>query len=172
MLLTPAEARVFLSVDEALELAFPGCQVERTTVYLDAAQKARVEELAGEPVASAIVYPYVATCDGEAGGTAYFDVHRVRTLPETVMIVVSPDATVSRVEVLSFDEPTDYLPRDAWYAQFQGRKLDDRLALKRGIQPTTGATLTAQATTAAARRVLALHKVLSSAGQGKEGGGE
>lgn len=166
----PAAARVYLTVDEALELAFPGCSVERKTVFLTDEQVAGVGELAGQAVESALVHPYVARCGGGAGGTAYFDTHRVRTLPETVMVVVSPMGEVARIEVLSFQEPPDYLPRDAWYAQFDGRGLDPELELKRGIRPVTGATLTARATTSAVRRVLAVDRVLRGSGA-LEGGG-
>jgi len=155
-----AEARVLLTVSEALELAFPGAEVERGTVFLTAAEAARVAEVAGSPLASAIVHPYVARREGELVGTAYFDSHVVRTLPETVMVVVDAGGAVVRVEVLSFDEPPDYLPREAWYRQFEGRGLDAELELRRAIRPVTGATLTARATTDAARRALALHAVL------------
>ncbi len=103
---------------------------------------------------------YVAHRDGSLVGTAYFDVHRVRTLEETLLVVVQPDGTVGRVEVVSFDEPLDYLPRDGWYRQFDGRPLDDDLDLDRAIRSVSGATLTAVATTAATRRVLALHRIL------------
>lgn len=158
----PAAGRVYLSVDEALELAFQGCAVERKTVFLTDEQLAAARELAREDVESALVHPYVARCDGKAAGTAYFDTHRVRTLPETVMVVVSPAGEVVRIEVLSFLEPPDYIPRDAWYEQFEGRELSPDLDLKRAIRPVTGATLTARATTSAVRRVLAVHRVLQS----------
>lgn len=160
----PASARVFLTVDEALELAFPGCRVERTTVYLTEEQLARARKLADGEVKSALVHPYVARCEGGEGGVAYFDSHRVRTLPETLMVVVGPEDEVARVEVLAFKEPPDYIPRDAWYDQFTGRELSPELELKRGIRGVTGATLTARATTDAVRRVLAVHRVVRSAG--------
>jgi hypothetical protein len=160
-----ARARVLLTVDEALELAFPGCRVERTTVYLTEEQLARARELAGGEVESALVRPYVARCvRGAPGGVAYFDTHRVRTLPETLMVVVGADGEVDRIEVLAFREPPDYLPREAWYEQFAGRGLDPELELKRGIRGVTGATLTARATTGAVRRVLALDRVIRDAG--------
>ena len=54
----------------------------------------------------------------------------------------------------------DYLPREGWYRQFDGRHLDDELHLDRSIRSVSGATLTATATTAAARRILALHHVI------------
>lgn len=155
-----AEARVLLTQEEALASAFPGCTVERTTVYLTTAESARAAALAEDEPPGGVVFVYRATCGGAFAGTAYFDHHRVRTLAETVMVVVTPDAKVSRVEVLAFDEPIEYMPREAWYDQFEGRALDDELRLKAAIRPVTGATLTARATTAAARRVLALHRVL------------
>lgn len=160
----PASARVLLTVDEALELAFPGCRVERTTVYLTEAQLARARQLAGGEVESALVHPYVARCGEGEGGVAYFDSHRVRTLPETLMVVVGPEGEVARIEVLAFKEPPDYLPREAWYDQFTGRELGPELELKQGIRAVTGATLTARATTDAVRRVLAVHQVVHAAG--------
>lgn len=161
----PAAGKVYLTVDEALALAFPDASVERRTVYLTDAQKRRAEELAGGPLESGLAFPYVATREGQTLGTAYFDTHRVRTLRETLMVVVSPAGTIARIEVLAFGEPPDYLPRGSWYAQFLGRPLDDELRIQRGIQAVTGATLTARATTEAARRVLALHAVLGGGGE-------
>jgi hypothetical protein len=156
-----AGARVLSTVDEALARAFPGAAIERRTVYLTPGQAARVEALAGSPPSSAIVHPYAARRDGELVGTAYFDTHVVRTLAETVMVVVRPDGAAGRVEVIAFDEPPDYLPRDAWYRQFDGRPLDGELDLRGAIRPVSGATLTAVATTGATRRALALHRVLA-----------
>jgi hypothetical protein len=156
-----ARARVLVTVEEALALAFPGAEVERRTVFLTEAQRARAAELAGQPPASSVVHPYVATRDGAVVGTAYFDTHVVRTLAETVMVTVDRDGRVGRVEVLSFDEPPDYLPREPWYRQFDGRALDAELELRRSIRPVSGATLTARATTDAVRRALALHRALA-----------
>ena len=104
--------------------------------------------------------PYVATRDGKVVGTAYFDAHKVRTKRQTLMIVVGLDHRIERIELLAFAEPEDYVPRGNWYGQFIGKRLDDELSMKRGIRGVTGATLTARATTAAARRVLALHEVV------------
>ncbi len=157
-----ASSKVFLTVDEALRLAFPGAGMTRRTAYLTAEQVRRAKELSGEEVPSALVTYYEAKRNGQPAGIAYFDTHRVRTLPETLMVVVDPQGKVARVEVISFREPEDYLPRGAWYEQFLGRKLDRDLQVKRNVHPVTGATLTVRATTSAVRRVLALHQVISA----------
>lgn len=160
-----AHAKVFLTVGEALRLAFAGCETARRTAYLTSEQVRRARDLSGEEVPSALVTYYTATKAGQPAGTAYFDTHRVRTQPETLMIVVDPAGRVARVEVISFREPEEYLPRGAWYGQFHGRKLDRDLQVKRSLRPVTGATLTVRATTSAVRRVLALHQVLAGGGK-------
>jgi hypothetical protein len=161
----PVSAKVFLTVDEALRLVFRDCSVERQTVFLTSAQQARVQQLTGGEIKSGLVNPYRATRDGKEVGTAYFDSHVVRTLPETLMVVIDPQGRVARVEVLAFAEPEDYLPPGRWYGQFAGQGLSDDLALGHHIRGVTGASLTARATTEAVRRVLALHQVLHGMGK-------
>src|SRR4051812_853763 len=153
-----APAKGFLTQEEALRLAFPGAKVQARNAFLTDEQRRTAKTLSGEEeLPSALVRYYVAEKDDRAVGEAYFDTHVVRTMSETVMVVVAPDGRIARVEVLSFSEPEEYLPRAKWYEQFQGRPLDDELSLKRSIHPVSGATLTARATTDAARRVLALY---------------
>ncbi len=152
--------KVYLTVEEALELAFPDCAIERRTVYLTEEQRKVVEALAGFALDDAVVHPYVATRGKELAGTAWFDAHRVRTKNAVLMFAVAPDRKVARVELLAFAEPVEYVPRASWYAQFVGRKLDPELDLERGIRGVAGATLTARTATKAARRVLALHEVV------------
>jgi len=156
-------SKVFLTQDEALKLAFPGCAVERRTAFLDEVDRKRSAELAGKgvDVDQRVVYFYEGRRDGKLVGTAYFDAHRVRTLDEVLMFVIDDRAHVQRLEMLSFGEPEEYIPRGKWYAQFVGKGLSDDLRLKGDIKGVTGATLTATATTSAARRTLALHTVLA-----------
>lgn len=150
--------------EEALREAFPQADaIERRTAYLTEAQLARARASAGRGVeiASEIVTHYVAVEGGIPVGVAYFDAHRVRTLPEVLMIVVGTDHRIHRVQVLRFSEPPEYRPPDRWLARFVGRILDEDLSERRGIDGITGATLTTRAVTSAARRVLALHAVIA-----------
>ena len=162
---TPAAAQGRLTQDEALRLAFPGAEVERRTAYLSPEQVERVRTLAGPGTAAppAVVTYYVGRKDGALVGTAWFDAHRVRTLSEVLMVVVSPEGAVRRVEVLRFDEPPDYRPPDGWLALLGGRRLPGP-SVRAGVPPLTGATLTAEAVTAATRRALALQVVIGGEG--------
>ena len=162
--------KVFLTQEEALELAFPKAEVKRSTEYLTEEELGRAAKLAGKgvKVERRVVYVYEARQAGKLVGTAYFDAHKVRTMQEVLMFTVDTAGRIGRVEILSFAEPLDYIPRGNWYAQFKGRVLDDDLRLKKDIKGVTGATLTARATTAAARRTLALHTVLTERAEQQE----
>jgi Na+-translocating ferredoxin:NAD+ oxidoreductase RnfG subunit len=152
--------------EEALARAFPAARVERRTAYLDEAQlvAARRDAGAGVDVTQSVVTHYVARDRHDRVlGVAYFDSHRVRTLGEVVMVVVSPDGRTRSIEVLKFAEPPEYRAPDAWLQQFAGKPLTPALTLKRDIVNMTGATLTAEAVTRAVRRVLALHRVIDPA---------
>ncbi|HJS46439.1 MAG TPA: FMN-binding protein [Gemmatimonadales bacterium] len=161
----PAAAQSRLTQEEALRLAFPGAVVERQTAFLTAAQVEAVRGRAGPGAAPppAVVTWYRARKDGAEAGSAWFDAHRVRTHSEVLMVVVGPDRTVRRVELLRFDEPPDYRPPAGWLALFGGRALAD---LGRGsVPPLTGATLTADAVGRAVRRSLALEAVVRGGGE-------
>ena len=159
----PAAAKVYLTQEEALELAFPKpARIERQTAFLSPPQLERARELAGSGVRieSALVIYYIGRRAQTELGAAYFDSHLVRTLPETIMVVIDPGGRIERIELLSFSEPEEYRPRPAWIDQFDRRALAPELSLKGAIHGLTGATLSARAITEAARRILALHQVV------------
>lgn len=152
---TPARARVLLSQKDALSLAFPGGAPQRRVAFLTDAQAAAAEGLARAKLESKVWTYYVS------GSTwAYFESHLVRTMNETIMVVVGADAKVRFVEILSFAEPEDYLAGKKWLKQFDGKPLGGELAPRRGLRNIAGATLTAEAVAAGVRRVLAVHKAI------------
>jgi hypothetical protein len=151
-----AHARVFMTQEQALATAFPaGTKVVREKFFLTPQQLAAARKESGIDFDDQLIVRYSGN-----GAYAYFDTHRVRTLPETVMIVVKADGSIDRVDILSFDEPTDYFPKRRWIDQLLHRKLNDELALNRAIRPISGASLSGRAIVNASRKVLALHHVL------------
>lgn len=163
----PASAQVLLTQDEALRLSFPEpAMIERRTAFLERSQIDRVSELAGSKPAGTLVTYYVGRSADGPLGVAYFDVHRVRTLPELLMIVVTPGGRVERIEILRFSEPREYMAPDGWLDRFTERRLEDDLGNKSAVVGMTGATLTSRAVTDAVRRALALHEILDPLGAG------
>ena len=155
-----ASAAVFHSKESALRLAFPDADsVTVRDLFLSDEEAGQVERAARSPVESRLVSVYVGHRDSRVTGYAFFDTHRVRTLPETFLLVLGPAGRVRGTHLLAFHEPPEYQPPARWLERFAGRVLDDDLALGRDVDGITGSTLTAHALTAAVRRLLAVHRV-------------
>jgi hypothetical protein len=155
------QARLLLSQKEALGLAFPeGAVVSKKTVFLSKEDLAAVQKTARAPVDSRLWTYYVAESSGRAVGYAYLDRVVVRTMPATVMASISPQGSIRFLEVLSFNEPEDYLPLKRWLQLFEGQDEPDRVRVGDAIKNVSGATLTSHSLADAARRLLGLHLFL------------
>jgi hypothetical protein len=162
LLLAPGAVRaeVFHSRESALRLAFAGADsVEQRDVFLSEDQVERAAHAARSTIPSRLLTVYVGWRGGEITGYALIETHRVRTLPETLMMVLDAGGRVDGVHVLAFHEPPEYGAPPAWLRQFDGRELNDRLSPRGDIAGITGATITTQSVTAAVRRTLALFEV-------------
>ncbi len=151
------EARVLVSQKDALALAFGGAAAERRTAFLTNEQALAVEKAAQSKLDSRMWTFYVS-----GSTTAYFESHLVRTMNETIMIVVGADGRPRFVEILSFAEPPDYMASKPWLAQFAGKPLNEDLAPRRALRNIAGATLTSEAVAHSVRRALAVHQVLNT----------
>lgn len=152
-----AQGKVYLPKAEALQRAFPEAdEIETANLYLTEAEMAGVTKASGAPVDSALYSFYVGKKEGRAIGYASIEAATVRTLPETVMVVMNLDGTVRFVEILAFFEPQEYLPAKRWLDQFRGEELSSSLRVGGKIQGLTGATLSAQAITRQVRKSSAM----------------
>ena len=155
------EAKVFYAKQEALEIAFPEAnEVQTKSFFLTDDQVEQVQTLAQAPLDAKVVAFYIGRKGATVLGYAFIETHIVRTLPETFLIVVSPDGTLQRLLTLAFYEPLEYQPTDRWIAQFDAKPLSPELQLQRDIHGISGSTLTARAVTRGVRKVLALFQIL------------
>ena len=156
-----ADAKVFYSQSEALELAFPGAEeVASETFVLDEDQVERIESLAKCDLDSKLVKIYTGKRGGKVLGYALIDIHNVRTLPEAFMVVLNPEGEIRSLRVLAFHEPLEYKPTDRWYKQFDNRSIGAPLRVGGDIHGVVGATLSTRATTRGVRRAFAYYQVL------------
>jgi hypothetical protein len=156
-----AEAKVLHSKEGAFQLAFPEAEsVEPLHLFLEDAQEEEIERRCGAKVPSRLVTVYVAKRQGQPYALGVIETHRVRTLSETLLVVLDLSGRIAAVHLLAFHEPDEYQPPRAWLRQFERRRLSRDLVVGRDIAGIAGASLTAQAVTEAIRRILALFEVV------------
>lgn len=163
--LRSGEAVVLYAKNEALKLIFPEADsIEPKAIFLTAKQAARIEELARSSLESQLLTVHVGRRGDETLGYAFLDIHVVRTQPEAMFVVLTPQGEIDSVLIVAFHEPLEYMPSDRWQAQFGGKTLTPDLQVKRAIAPISGATLSAHAMTDAVRRALAVYQVVLQEG--------
>lgn len=156
----PGIGRIFYSKNEAMHLAFgDDAEVEMQPLFLTEQQIADLEKSARVKFDSALFTFYVGRRNGEITGYAAIESHTVRTKPETLLILLSPDGELENIEVLAFHEPPEYQPGAAWLAQFYHRALAD-MDFNSGIHGITGATLSAQSALTSVRKVMAVYQLV------------
>ena len=124
------------------------------------AQRARIEQLAASQLEGDLLTIYEGYSGQRLVGYALLDTHLVRTLPETMLVVIDASGTVAATYLMAFHEPLEYRPNDRWLRLLDDRRLSDDLRVGRAIVGITGATLSARAVVASVRRALAVYEVL------------
>ncbi len=148
--------------EKTLSEVFPDAKIEVKNIILSEEKKARAEKLSGLKIETRLVSIYIARKDNNVVGYAIIDTHTVRTMPETVLYVITPEGKIDIIEVLAFREPLEYLPDERWLDIFKGKSLEkDKIRVRRDIPNVTGATLTSRAIADNARKVLAIWEVVA-----------
>ena len=156
-----SSAKVFISKDEALKLAFPQADtIEKKSFFLKSGQIDAIEKLSRSKVNSKLFLFYVGKKDGEALGYAAIDTHTVRTKTQTIIVVINPDGSLNYTEILAFFEPLEYKPAQRWVDLFKGKKIGEGIKIGYDIPNISGATLTSSETANAVKKVLAVFEVL------------
>ncbi len=102
---------------------------------------------------------YVGKKGGKILGYAAIENHTVRTKPETLLVLLSPQGLVKVIHTLAFHEPPEYQPPQRWYQQLYKRELD-QLSFRADIQGITGATLSTRSAINITRKVMAIYQIL------------
>lgn len=155
-----ARGEVFHSRESALAVGFAGADsISTRTITLSSAQADEAARLAGAKLPSRLIQVYEAWQNGSVAARGIIDTHKVRSLPETLLIVIDVQQRVRAVHLLAFHEPVQYRAPEKWFSQFEQRALDPELAVRRGVSGIAGATMTSNAVTAAVRRALATLRI-------------
>jgi len=154
-------ARVFISKDEALRLAFPDSDtIEKQSLFLSKNEVESIEKLGRSKLDSRLFLFYVGKKNGEAIGYAAIDTHTVRTKSQTIIVVINPDGSLKYTEILAFFEPLEYKPTEGWINLFKDKKISDGIKIGYDIPNISGATLSSNGTANAVKKVLSVFEVV------------
>jgi hypothetical protein len=156
----PGFAKIFYSKNEAMVLAFgEDAQVETLSLFPDDQQVATIQKDSKVKLDSGLFTFYVGKQKDKILGYAAIETITVRTKPETLMIVLTPEGEVRNVYTLAFHEPPEYQPPERWFEQLNGKPLAE-LDFSKGIQGVSGATLSARAAVNSVRKVMAVYQTM------------
>jgi len=158
--LSTSFATIFYSKNEAMELAFgKGAQVEQLSLFPDENEAAKIEQDSKVKLDSGLFTFYVGKDQGKILGYAAIETSTVRTKPETLMIVLTPDGELSKVVTLAFHEPPEYQPPERWFEQLYKRPLAE-MDFNKGVDGISGATLSTRSALNSIRKVMAIYQVM------------
>ncbi len=158
--LTPCQATVFYSKDEALKLAFgDGAAIEMMSFFPNETLLSQIEQQAKTKLDSKLFSFYVGKQQGKVVGYAAIDSHTVRSQSETLLIVLDAAGNLRNVYTLAFHEPPEYQAPARWFTQLLNHAIE-QLSFDRDIQAVAGATLSTRAALTSTRKVLSVFQMM------------
>ena len=162
---SPCYAKIFYSKNEAMELAFgQDASIEMLSLFPTQEQLSAIEKLARVKMESSLFSFYVGKKEGKVLGYAAIETRTVRTKPETLLVVLTPEGALRNIYTLAFHEPPEYQPPERWYEQMYGRPLE-QLDFNAGIHGISGATLSTRSALNSTRKVMAVYQIMLKEGQ-------
>ena len=153
----PAYAKVYLSVEQAQALLFPGATFQPDSRTLSDEQAKAIEHASGVPVRNRQLKLWRVSTGG------WFIVDEVVGKHEFIPIAVALDqnGAVKGIEILEYREAYGGQVREQeWLQQFTGKRPGSKLRLEKDIRNISGATLSCKHVTDGVSRLLATYAVL------------
>ena len=149
-----------IQIDEILKENFSKTiMIEKKSLILTKAEAKVIQQEAKVKLDSKIIRLYLVKEADKTIGYGVVLKKRIRTKNAAVLYMIDCEKKIKAIEILSFSEPREYMPNKAWQSVFAGKSSDDMLIAGKDIPTISGATMSADALSKAARLVLAIIKV-------------
>jgi len=153
---SPVHAKVYLSVEQAQQLMFPGASLAPQFLTLTDAQVKAIESASNTNVLNRDLKVWKVSTGG------WFIADEVVGKHEFIPIALALDTSgaVKDIEILEYREAYgDGVRNPRWRAQFTGKRSGTKLTLTDDIQNISGATLSSKHITDGVRRLLATYAI-------------
>jgi hypothetical protein len=152
-----ASAKVYVSVEQAQRILFPGTQLKQTPFFVGDSLQQQMTK------ASSVRHPFRSDRIWRAADGGWFIVDEVIGKHEmiTYAVGIQPDGSVKGVEILEYVESYGYEVAEAsWRKQFIGKRVSDSFKLGNDVQNISGATLSSKHLTDGVKRLLIFHQAV------------
>lgn len=154
---TSAYATVYLTVEQAQQLIFPGAMFNPKLITLTDEQMRSIKKMTGTDVRNRELKLWQVASGG------YFIIDEVVGKHEliTYALGLNADGSMRQVEIMDYRENYGYEIRNkAWRQQFVGKRPANVATLDDDIKNISGATLSCQHVTDGIKRLLALYEIV------------
>ncbi len=152
------KVEVYLTEEQALKLLFPKSQnIKAEELRLMPEQKARIQERIGWKFPEESFHAFKAESNGKVDGYAVIQETIGKHRPITYLVGVTPEGSVSDVEVLVYRESKGSEVRmKRFNSQYEGKTMLDPIRINKDIINITGATMSVRSVSAGVKRALVL----------------
>jgi len=155
---TILSAQLLITPIESMNMTFGDkLEVTKKNILLSKKEAKRVQNIAKVKLNSKIFRIFTAKKDSNIIGYGILVNQKVRSKNAVIMYHIGYNGILKGIEVISFNEPLEYLPSKTWSSQFKDRETDKMLRVSKEIPTITGATLSARAITDASRVAFAIY---------------
>jgi hypothetical protein len=133
-----------------------GSTISQKQFTLTTKESSVLQKKAKAKLDSRLIRMYTVKKGKKVEGYGVLVIKKVRTKKTAVLYMIDREKNIKNIEILAFNEPSEYKPNKAWRDVFTGKSSHDNLYAGRGIPTISGATLSARAVTDASRIALAI----------------
>lgn len=105
---------------------------------------------------SNVVRMYTVKKGKKTEGYAVLVLKTIRTKKAAVLYIMDTKKKIKSIEIVAFNEPSEYKPKQNWQNSFKGKSKEDNLYAGKGIPTISGATMSARSISDAARIAIAI----------------
>ena len=148
---------VLISPIEAMQQSFGNeMTITKKNHLLSKKIAADVQQEARVKLTTKIYRVFKASKESVITGYGVLITRKVRSKDAAVLYLITPDGMLKGIEIVAFNEPSEFIPSKRWIEQFKSKSSSDPLRVGKDIPTISGATLSARNITESARIALAV----------------
>ena len=152
-------AKMITSPMDAMHSNFSkDAKVSKKNIMLSNDEAKRVSKSAKAKLKSKIFRVFKAVKGKKVLGYGVLVNKKVRSKNAVVLYMIDENSVLKSIEIIAFNEPTEYIPSKTWISQFENIDTNKRLRVNNDIPTITGATMSARSIVDGSRVAFAFYE--------------